>query len=97
MYAIRSYYAGSAFDLGLVGFVQFVPLFALMLVAGHFADRYDRRKVVAVANVCEGGAAAVLAIGTFGGWLTPGLIFAIIPVMFSVHTIVSWDFRNNFV
>jgi MFS family permease len=72
---------GSAFDLGLVGFVQFVPVFALMLVAGHFADRYDRRKVVALANTCEGGAAAVLAIGTFGGWLTPGLIFAMVFVL----------------
>ena len=33
----------SAFQLGLVGVVQFVPLFALTLVTGWTADRLDRR------------------------------------------------------
>jgi MFS family permease len=81
MYALT----GSAFDLGLVGLAQFVPLFALMLVAGHIADRYDRRKVVAVANIFECSAAAMLALGTFGGWLTPGLIFAMVFVLGSAR------------
>ena len=35
---------GSALDLGLVGLAQFVPALLLLLVAGHFADRYDRRR-----------------------------------------------------
>ncbi len=34
---------GSAFDLGLVGLVQFLPASVLMLVAGQLADRYNRR------------------------------------------------------
>ncbi len=34
---------GSAFDLGLVGLVQFLPAAVFMLVAGQIADRYDRR------------------------------------------------------
>lgn len=33
----------SAFDLGMVGLVQFLPRLALMTVAGNAADRYDRR------------------------------------------------------
>ncbi|HEX4476436.1 MAG TPA: MFS transporter [Polyangiaceae bacterium] len=37
---------GRAFDLGVVGLVQFVPTIALSLFAGHAVDRYDRRRVV---------------------------------------------------
>jgi MFS family permease len=37
---------GSAFDLGIVGLVQFIPTALLVFVAGHAADRYDRRRVV---------------------------------------------------
>jgi MFS family permease len=35
----------AALRLGLIGVVQFVPLFALSLVAGWTADRVDRRFV----------------------------------------------------
>jgi MFS family permease len=37
---------GSAMALGMVGLVQVLPIFLLVLPAGHAADRYDRRKVV---------------------------------------------------
>ncbi|WP_180542407.1 MFS transporter [Nevskia soli] len=37
----------SAFVLGNVGFVQVAPFVFLALVAGHIADRYDRRKILA--------------------------------------------------
>src|SRR5262249_61343481 len=36
----------SAFDLGLVGLIQFVPAVVLTLLIGHAADRYDRRFVL---------------------------------------------------
>src|SRR5438552_440848 len=35
----------SPLDLGLVGLTQFVPAALLVLVAGHVADRYDRRMI----------------------------------------------------
>lgn len=35
-------------DLGFVGLVQFLPGILLFLVSGHAADRYDRRKLLAV-------------------------------------------------
>lgn len=35
----------SAFYVGMVGLVQFLPLFALTLVAGAVADHFDRRKI----------------------------------------------------
>ena len=37
---------GRAFDLGIIGLVQFVPSLLLALPAGHVADQYDRRRVV---------------------------------------------------
>ena len=33
----------AALRLGFIGVVQFVPLFALTLVSGHVADKFDRR------------------------------------------------------
>ncbi|MES2538181.1 MAG: MFS transporter [Pseudomonadota bacterium] len=37
---------GSLFDLGLIGLAQFAPFLALILIAGHVADRYDRRRII---------------------------------------------------
>ncbi len=34
--------------LGFVGLAQFLPIFGLALIAGHVADRYDRRIVLAL-------------------------------------------------
>lgn len=42
---------GSALDLGLVGFCSFLPFFALGLVGGNVADRFDRKWVIAVSNL----------------------------------------------
>jgi MFS family permease len=36
----------SAFMVGMVGLAQFLPLFALTLIAGASADRHDRRRLV---------------------------------------------------
>ncbi|MGH6672423.1 MAG: MFS transporter [Xanthobacteraceae bacterium] len=65
---------GSSFDLGLVGLVQFIPAVGLFLATGHAADRYDRRRVSAIAQSLEALGVAVLALATATGWLTPGLI-----------------------
>ena len=36
----------SSFLVGMVGLAQFLPLFALVLIAGAAADRYERRKIL---------------------------------------------------
>jgi len=36
----------SSFLVGMIGLVQFVPMFTLVLLAGETADRYDRRKIL---------------------------------------------------
>jgi MFS family permease len=76
VYALTS----SAFDLGMVGLVQFIPTVVLVFVTGHAADRYDRRRVVQICQIAEGLTAAFLAWGSFAGWLNVPEIFAAVAV-----------------
>ncbi|MFM1854905.1 MAG: hypothetical protein RLZ83_214, partial [Pseudomonadota bacterium] len=39
---------GSAWDLGLIGLLQFAPALALALPAGHVVDRVDRARLLAL-------------------------------------------------
>jgi MFS family permease len=50
-----------ALDLGFVGLAQFIPAVGLSLVAGHAADRYDRKRVLAACNAAYAIVAALLA------------------------------------
>ncbi|MEO6925344.1 MAG: MFS transporter, partial [Rhodanobacter sp.] len=52
---------GRAFDLGLIGLVQFVPSLLLALPAGHMADQFERRRIVLAGQVVEWLAIAALA------------------------------------
>jgi MFS family permease len=63
VYAIN----GSAFDLGLVGLVAFVPLVLLALPAGQLSDRFSRKRVVAVSLVFDAAAAVGLVAVTAAG------------------------------
>jgi MFS family permease len=66
---------GSAFDLGMVGLVQFLPTALLVFVAGHAADRYDRRRVMQICQLVQALTAVFLAWGAYAGWLTVVQIF----------------------
>lgn len=57
----------SAWDLGLVGLLQFVPSVALVLVAGHVVDRHHRARVLAVCLECQAVVAALLVVLAIGG------------------------------
>ncbi|HEV2594271.1 MAG TPA: MFS transporter [Sphingomicrobium sp.] len=52
----------AAFRLGIIGVVQFVPLFLLTLVTGWTADRLDRRWIARCSVALELGCAAALGI-----------------------------------
>ncbi|HEV2748865.1 MAG TPA: MFS transporter [Allosphingosinicella sp.] len=56
--------AESAAQLGFVGLIQFVPLFALTPVTGWAADRIDRRTIARATIALQIGCAGML------GWLT---------------------------
>ena len=54
-------------DLGLVGLAMFVPLPLLALPAGHLADRYPRRTVLAIAIAIDAAVALGLLAVTRSG------------------------------
>jgi MFS family permease len=66
----------SAFDLGLVGLIQFIPAVVLTLLIGHAADRYDRRLIVRVAQGVYVLAAVMITLALFKGILGRNLLFA---------------------
>jgi MFS family permease len=70
----------SAFDLGMVGLVQFIPTMLLTFAAGHVADRYDRKRVAQISQFTAALAAAFLGWGSFAGWLNVPEIFAAVAV-----------------
>jgi MFS family permease len=80
---------GSAFDLGMVGLVQFLPTALLVFVAGHAADRYERRRVVQICQLVETLTALVLAWGAYAGWLTVTQIFIATAVLGTVGAFES--------
>jgi MFS family permease len=69
------------FLLGLVGLVQFMPALALVLVTGAVADRYNRRRIMAVClaieAVCAGLILAILRSGATVVWP----VFAVLVVL----------------
>jgi MFS family permease len=71
----------SAFALGMIGLVQFIPTALLVFVAGHAVDRFDRKRVVQLCQIAQGLTAAFLAAGTYGGWLSVPQIFMAMTVV----------------
>ncbi|HEX7560331.1 MAG TPA: MFS transporter [Usitatibacter sp.] len=67
----------SAWDLGLVGLLQFVPTVAFTIPSGQLADRVDRRRVISAAIAVMLCAAALLAWGSAGRWIGRDLILGV--------------------
>ena len=53
---------GSALALGLVGLTQMVPMFLFTLPAGHVADNYNRKRVVALMTTVVAAASLGVAV-----------------------------------
>ena len=77
----RSDYAMSiavaAFQLGIFGLVQFVPMLLLTPVSGLVADRFERRTVAACAIGIDLVIAAALALATYVDAITLPLLFVL--------------------
>jgi len=58
------------FYLGLVGLVQFLPMFLLTLVVGYVADSYDRKLIICFSQIAESIGIFLLAFGSYNGWIT---------------------------
>ncbi len=67
----------AAFQLGLLGLAQFIPLFLLTPLAGIAADRFDRRTVVLIANLADACIALTLAVLTYQDQLNLPILFSL--------------------
>lgn len=59
----------SAWDLGLVGLIQFAPALALTLVVGQVADRFDRSRILAWCLAGQLLISAALIWASLDGWI----------------------------
>ena len=71
-----------AFQLGLIGLVQFVPLFLLTPISGWTADRLDRRHVARAVILLEMFCAVILFVATWQGFIS-------IPILFGVAALLG--------
>jgi MFS family permease len=64
--------AEAAFAVGMIGLAQFLPLFALTLIAGDTADRHDRRPILIFCYLTHFLTSSGLALqASLGGGLWP--------------------------
>ncbi len=68
---------GSAFYLGVLGIVEFIPVIPTSLVAGAFADSHERRRIVIAAQTVSLGAALALCLGSTGGYAELPLLLGV--------------------
>jgi MFS family permease len=71
----------AAFRLGIIGLVQFIPLFLLTLVTGWTADRVDRRWIARGAVALEFGCALALAYFAWTHKTTLEILYAVAALL----------------
>ena len=71
----------AALRLGIIGLVQFIPLFLLTLVTGWTADRVDRRWIARAAVALELGCAAALAWFAWTHSTTLEILYAVAALL----------------
>jgi Arabinose efflux permease len=76
----------SAFYLGLIGLVQFLPMLLLSLFVGHISDRYDRRKIITISQWTQSIFILILAFGSFNEWITKERFLIIIFFIAMAHS-----------
>ncbi len=67
----------SAWDLGLVGLLQFAPALLLALPAGHLVDRHHRGRIVALCMAVQLTLALLLALAGTAGLASRGLLLGV--------------------
>jgi MFS family permease len=71
----------AAFQLGLIGLVQFVPLFLLTPISGWAADRLDRRQIARATVLLEMACAAMLLWATWSEHVNLPILFSIAALL----------------
>jgi MFS family permease len=76
---------GNLFDLGLIGLAQFAPFLALILFAGHAADRYNRRNIITICMAAQLLCSLLLLGFTLSGSHVVWPVFAILVLFGSAR------------
>jgi MFS family permease len=79
--------SGSAFDVGLVGFANMIPVFLLAPFAGVWIDRVDGLRVVRLTQVLAMLQSAALAAFTLSGHMTVPLLIGLCGVQGLVNAL----------
>ncbi len=75
---------GSGLAMGVVGVLQLLPDLLLGLPAGALADRWDRRRMIIIADLGRASLTALIPLSVMLGWPTMGVILL---VTFPVNTL----------
>jgi MFS family permease len=70
--------SGSAFQLGLIGLVQFLPALGLSLIGGAVADTHDRLRIAMTAQIAPLVCSAALCLVTLSGAVGLPIIYALV-------------------
>jgi MFS family permease len=76
---------GNLYDLGLIGLAQFAPFLVLILLAGHTADRYNRRNIITVCLAAQLLCGLLLFAFTLSGSRVVWPVFAILVLFGSAR------------
>lgn len=82
MYSIT----GSAFFLGLVGLIQFLPTLFMSLFVGQLSDRYDRRKIIRISQIVQSILILTLAFADFNKLINKESLLVLILFIATAHS-----------
>ncbi len=82
----------SAFALGFIGFLRFVPILIFSLLGGSYADAHNRKKALYITQVISIILSIILAITTFTHTITIYIMY-IVTVLFAVT--LSFDLPSR--
>jgi MFS family permease len=87
---------GSAGALGVTTGLQFLPILLFSPIAGVLADRFPKRRLLAVTQVTMGATAGVLGLLAITGWVTVWHVY-VIAFLFGVGTAIDTPARQAFI
>ena len=79
----------SPLAVGAAGVVQAVPLVAASLGAGPLTDRFDRRRILLVTQLCLAGCSALLAVGALWGRPPVAAIYVVVAAAAGIGAVDS--------
>ncbi len=78
----------SAFFLGLIGLIQFLPVIPLNLIGGAVADTYDRRRIIFLAQSAAMVCSVVLA---FVAWQDDSHVVIVYTMVFMLSVVAAFE------